>query len=416
MALLLPAATAEGDDGAHQAEDRRDQGAHVAADVVASGKHGVLRVGQPVDLGFVHEEEESVQATVLLVAVEPRLRHALSLELGHPGAGYLPHLIEVAELDRLGGAGLGTGGDEVVLEPRVAERALLGEARLLVEADHVIGAGRDAVAAAVAHFRLDVHGVELGPDDGVGRHTSMQLAIAQCLQTSLIMFHATPPLGVVNSWNCTWRQFWWSSCPVWSKLSRNCGSWPGSSFHSLQATSQALQPMQRVVSVKKPTVRAIASLLSNPHEIGHDLGEAALLRVQLEGQGRELVHQRHRLRVLTQIYGDQIPTAALAPVHPQVGKALRVRVDDQLVRGCLATGRAGHALEDPAQGAARAGEAAGCRSQRLAAVHEVSELWLSPALRAGGGDIDLSLRGADVCAARLEHRAGGGTGEKGLYG
>src|SRR5215467_5620388 len=115
-------------------------------------------------------------------------------------------------------------------------------------------------------------------------HTSMQLAIAQCLQTSLIMFHATPPFGVVNSWNCT--------------------AWPGSSFHSLQATSQALQPMQRVVSVKKPTVRAIASLLSNPHEIGHDLGEAALLGVQLKGQGGELVHHRHRLRVLAEIYGD----------------------------------------------------------------------------------------------------------------
>src|SRR5215469_8436417 len=232
-------------------------------------------------------------------------------------------------------------------------------------------------------------------------HTSMQLAIAQCLQTSLIMFHATPPLGVVNSWNCTWRQFWWSSWPVWSKLSRNCGSWPGSSFHSLQATSQALQPMQRVVSVKKPTVRAIASLLSNPHEIGHDLGEAALPGVQLEGQGGELVHHGYRLSVLAEIHGDQIAVAALAPVHPQVGEALRVRVDDQLVRGCLATGRAGHALEDPAQGAARAGEAAGSGGQRVAAVREVRELRLSPALRAGRGDVDPSLRGADVCAARF---------------
>src|SRR5262245_36067346 len=89
--LLLPAATAEGDDGAHDAEDRRDQGAHVAADVVASRQHSVLGVGQSVSLGLVHEEEESVQAAVLLVAVEPGLRHPLSLELGHPGAGHLPH-------------------------------------------------------------------------------------------------------------------------------------------------------------------------------------------------------------------------------------------------------------------------------------------------------------------------------------
>ena len=34
-------------------------------------------------------------------------------------------------------------------------------------------------------------------------HTSMQLACAQCLQTSLIMFQATPPLAVVRSWNWT---------------------------------------------------------------------------------------------------------------------------------------------------------------------------------------------------------------------
>src|SRR5262249_30284753 len=179
---------------------------------------------------------------------------------------------------------------------------------------------------------------------------------------------------------------------------------------------QALQPIQRVVSVKKPTVRAIASLLSNPHEVGHDLGEAALLGVQLEGQGGELVHHRHRLRLLAEIYGDQIAAAALAPVHPQVGEALRVRVDDQLVRGCLATGRAGIALEVPAQGAAWAGEAAGPGGQRLAALNEVGELWLPPALRAGGGDIDLPLRGADVCAAGLEHRAGGGSCKEALYG
>src|SRR6266849_1763740 len=31
------------------------------------------------------------------------------------------------------------------------------------------------------------------------------------------------------------------------------GSCAGSSFHCLQATSQALQPMQRLVSVKKPS-------------------------------------------------------------------------------------------------------------------------------------------------------------------
>src|SRR5215467_7766187 len=247
-------------------------------------------------------------------------------------------------------------------------------------------------------------------------HTSMQLAIAQCLQTSLIMFHATPPFGVVNSWNCTWRQFWSSSWPVLSKLSRNCGAWPGSSFHSLQATSQALQPMQRVVSVKNPTVRAIASLLSNPHEIGHDLGEAALLGVELEGQRRELVHHRHGFPIPPEIHRDQIAAAALAAVHPHVGKTLAVRVDDQLVRGCFATRRTGHALEDPAQRAARTEETAGSGGQRVAAVREVGELGPPAALRARGGGVDLPPRGADVGAARLEHRTGGGPGEEGLHG
>src|ERR1700756_3683989 len=136
--------------------------------------------------------------------------------------------------------------------------------------------------------------------------TSMQLASEQCLHTSLIMLQATEPVGVVRSRNWTWRQFWSSSRPVLSNPSRNLGAWPGSSFHSLQATSQALQPMQRVVSVKKPTVRAMAILLSNPHEVGHDLGEATFLGVELQRQSGELVHLRHRPRVLAEIHGNQV--------------------------------------------------------------------------------------------------------------
>ena len=58
---------------------------------------------------------------------------------------------------------------------------------------------------------------------------------------------------------------------------RNFGALPGSWFHSLQATSQALQPMQSVVSVKKPRCAPWPALLSEPHEVRHDLGESALL-------------------------------------------------------------------------------------------------------------------------------------------
>src|SRR6266508_4247891 len=89
-------------------------------------------------------------------------------------------------------------------------------------------------------------------------HTSMQLACLQCLQTSDIISHAAPLPGVEDrsgtcSMNFTWRQFCASSFPVLSKLSaRKLGLSPCSWFHSLQATSHALHPMQMLVSVKKP--------------------------------------------------------------------------------------------------------------------------------------------------------------------
>src|SRR5207245_10004028 len=99
-------------------------------------------------------------------------------------------------------------------------------------------------------------------------HTSTQLALRQCLQTSLIISHACPPaigVGVMTtpllsgicSMNSTCRQFCASSCPVLSKLSRrSSGLLPSSWFHSLHATSHALQPIQIDVSVKKPIGRS----------------------------------------------------------------------------------------------------------------------------------------------------------------
>src|SRR6266550_3361728 len=91
-------------------------------------------------------------------------------------------------------------------------------------------------------------------------HTSIQLAYLQCLQTTDIISQAAP-LPAVADWsgtcsmNLTWRQFWASRVPVLSKLSaRKVGLLPSSWFHSLHATSHALQPMQMLVSVKKPYV------------------------------------------------------------------------------------------------------------------------------------------------------------------
>src|SRR5207245_10815227 len=58
---------------------------------------------------------------------------------------------------------------EAALQAVVAERALLRDALFLVEADDPVGAGRDAVAAAVADVVLNVHGVVLGPHQGIRR-------------------------------------------------------------------------------------------------------------------------------------------------------------------------------------------------------------------------------------------------------
>jgi hypothetical protein len=88
--------------------------------------------------------------------------------------------------------------------------------------------------------------------------TSMQLACSQCLQTSDISRKALPlPVPIVSSGTLsmifTWRQVLPSRFPVLSRLSpRNPWSVAGSWFHCLHATSQALQPMQTLVSVKNP--------------------------------------------------------------------------------------------------------------------------------------------------------------------
>src|SRR5262245_2519111 len=168
MALLLSASLAERDHRADQAQHGRRQRAEIAPEIVAARQLRVRCVGEPVHLGLVGDEEEGMEPAVLLVAVQARLRHALTAQLIQPGTGDVAHRAQVAELDRLGRTRLGARRRQVGLQPVVAERALAGEPGRLVEADDVIGAGGDAIAAAVAHVGLDVDRVELGPDDGVG--------------------------------------------------------------------------------------------------------------------------------------------------------------------------------------------------------------------------------------------------------
>src|SRR3954452_25427785 len=98
--------------------------------------------------------------------------------------------------------------------------------------------------------------------------TSRQPACVQCLQTSeLISQRRTSCLpssstraGSCCSTNCTCRQV---SEPRSFVLSYdqpvNSRPSAGIRFHSLHATSQALQPMQIDVSVKKPTRRSVSA-------------------------------------------------------------------------------------------------------------------------------------------------------------
>src|SRR5262245_4772585 len=110
--------------------------------------------------------------------------------------------------------------------------------------------------------------------------------------------------------------------------------------------------MQSVVSVKKPTVRAMVALLSNRHEIWRDLGEAPLLDVEVERQRDQLVDDGDGLGVLAQVDGDDVTPAALAAVGAQMWPAVGVAEDRQLGGGLLAAADAGHAGMYPTLGAA----------------------------------------------------------------
>src|SRR3954469_14485447 len=126
--------------------------------------------------------------------------------------------------------------------------------------------------------------------------TSRQAACVQCLQTSeLISQRSAPPSapspastaispsaissGLRCSTNATWRQVSASSCDVLSYDSPVQSSpSSGMTFHSLHATSHALQPMQTDVSVKKP-IRGPASA---PYVSGQAAGDPVGCAVPVE--------------------------------------------------------------------------------------------------------------------------------------
>src|SRR5262245_1072998 len=101
-------------------------------------------------------------------------------------------------------------------------------------------------------------------------HASRQPAFSQCLQTSDEKSHRNVLLrypasageagAAPRSMNFTWRHVEWPRPAVLSYDSPvNVKPSSGTPFHSLQATSQALQPMQSVESVRKAVTATSAN-------------------------------------------------------------------------------------------------------------------------------------------------------------
>src|SRR5689334_3378743 len=83
-------------------------------------------------------------------------------------------------------------------------------------------------------------------------HTSRHAACVQCLQTSEDMSQRTS-VWTDCSMNATCRQVLAFRLPVLSyDMPSRLNPSSGTPFHSLHATSHALQPMQMLVSVKNP--------------------------------------------------------------------------------------------------------------------------------------------------------------------
>src|SRR5258706_689283 len=164
--LLVHAPFPDSDQCEHAEHGGRRDRERAALLQAAAGKLRISR--QAVHLGIVDEKIEGVQATqrpIRIVAVEPGAHFALRLELVHALLRADAQLADGPELDRISRTRFGTGGLEPDAHAIVTERALLRRARDHVHIDDAKGTAGDAGAAAVAHIRLDHHGVELAADD-----------------------------------------------------------------------------------------------------------------------------------------------------------------------------------------------------------------------------------------------------------
>src|SRR5215813_6291905 len=165
-----PPAIAEREERAQPDDDGRTDGEQRVDDDVALWDFRILR--KVVRGRLRQQQEECVQATeeaLLIRPIELGVLEAHRLQGLDPLAGLRDQLVAEPELDGLGRTGLGTRGTEAVVDPVVAERALLRRAGVLVEADHTERARGHAVATAVADVLVDVDGTELRPIDRSGR-------------------------------------------------------------------------------------------------------------------------------------------------------------------------------------------------------------------------------------------------------
>src|SRR5678816_650874 len=83
-------------------------------------------------------------------AVQVRVLHTGGMKIADTAIGAPPQLVQIAEHDRLCRTGLGARGDQVFLQPVIAERALPGDAIVVPAIDHTERTSRHAISAAIA--------------------------------------------------------------------------------------------------------------------------------------------------------------------------------------------------------------------------------------------------------------------------
>src|SRR5690242_6748535 len=116
--------------------------------------------------------------------------------------------------------------------------------------------------------------------------------------------------------------------------------------------------MQTLVSVKNPydSPALMVVAISERHQVGDDLGEAAVARVQVERDGAQLVDDRHRAAVARDVHAQQVTTARLACLDAHVredGALRRCPAARQPTNDAAALARRGADLAEDRQPAGR---------------------------------------------------------------